>query len=756
MARKILLADDSVTAQNMGRKILADAGYDVLTVNNGSAALKRVAESAPDLIILDVYMPGYSGLEVCQRLKDAAETAHIPVLLSVGKLEPFKPQEARRVRADAHIVKPFEASQLLTAIARLEDQMVPQQPKGRFATSGAAASMDDPFTRPDESRILGRGPKFSKKNKDASQSERVDPSVGGGDSQLSPQAASFRDFRKKAKSQTPASSPADYSSENVAEPASHEPGPLAKLPGDITAEELSALSEVAAKLNETSPAAQTTSAAMTSAVETPSETSAATPVSSSAGIADSQLTDSQLEHEVANLPVVEAPVSAAPVSVAVETPIATTAPEVHATESPESIEPPRSVVASEVVSEVTSVVTPEAASQELSATAKSEIEIPVAQLEPTNNDEVATSGQFSQVESRVESQAAESQQDSQDTSVHVSDAVNTASFAQEPAPIDPQDEPMFASARAVQAYADEIASTAVNYGSASEVATSEQSAQNVSGEEHDKKREFASIDSSFAQAAFARPTSAESASSKSGSSESGSSESMSAESSLVQAPTAQSAVPESKSAESNSAESSSEPTPVEVHASEAISLEAVTAPAAAEAAEPEAPMPTDAELAEALRLLTPATAPAEPAAHSAETIPATRQWSDEETMELSAGKRWVAEALELTPEESAMSLEAEMFRSFAASAEKIESLPVENPLAAIQMAVENRLAAEAAAAAESESSREAALKTMAAAAPAGVASASSAETDIASIVEKVMADLRPKIVEEIARKLAGK
>ena len=136
MARKILLADDSVTAQNMGRKILADAGYDVVTVNNGSAALKRIAELKPDLIVLDVYMPGYSGLEVCQRLKDAPETEHIPVLLTVGKLEPFKPEEARRVRADAHIIKPFEASELLTAITRLEDRMVPQQSDGsRFSTS---------------------------------------------------------------------------------------------------------------------------------------------------------------------------------------------------------------------------------------------------------------------------------------------------------------------------------------------------------------------------------------------------------------------------------------------------------------------------------------------------------------------------------------------------------------------------------------------------------------------------------------------
>src|SRR5271170_3638085 len=120
----------------MGRRILGDAGYDVTTVNNGSAALKKIAESKPDLIVLDVYMPGYGGLEVCQRLRESKDTARIPVLLTVGKLEPFKPEEARRVRADAFIVKPFEASELLTALTRLEDRMVPPQADGsRFSTS---------------------------------------------------------------------------------------------------------------------------------------------------------------------------------------------------------------------------------------------------------------------------------------------------------------------------------------------------------------------------------------------------------------------------------------------------------------------------------------------------------------------------------------------------------------------------------------------------------------------------------------------
>ena len=131
MARTVLLADDSVTAQNMGRRILTDAGYEVITVNNGSAALKKIHENRPDLIVLDVYMPGYGGLEVCQRIKESDATMKIPVLLTVGKMEPFKIEEAKRVRADGHIIKPFDASELLAALTRLEDRIVPQSENGR-------------------------------------------------------------------------------------------------------------------------------------------------------------------------------------------------------------------------------------------------------------------------------------------------------------------------------------------------------------------------------------------------------------------------------------------------------------------------------------------------------------------------------------------------------------------------------------------------------------------------------------------------
>jgi len=116
VALKILLADDSMTAQNMGKKILTDAGFDVVAVSNGAAAMKKVTAEKPDIVILDVYMPGYTGLEVCERIKNSVETSSTPVLLTVGKMEPFRPEEANRVRADGVMIKPFEATDLTAAV----------------------------------------------------------------------------------------------------------------------------------------------------------------------------------------------------------------------------------------------------------------------------------------------------------------------------------------------------------------------------------------------------------------------------------------------------------------------------------------------------------------------------------------------------------------------------------------------------------------------------------------------------------------
>lgn len=130
MPLKILLADDSMTAQNMGKKILTEAGYDIVAVSNGAAALKKIAEIKPDIAILDVFMPGYTGPEVCERIKNVHETSKIPVLLTVGKMEmtAFKPEETNRVKADGLIIKPFEATDLLAVIQKMEKKLAPAKP----------------------------------------------------------------------------------------------------------------------------------------------------------------------------------------------------------------------------------------------------------------------------------------------------------------------------------------------------------------------------------------------------------------------------------------------------------------------------------------------------------------------------------------------------------------------------------------------------------------------------------------------------
>ena len=262
-----MLADDSVTAQNMGRKILADAGYEVLTVNNGSAALKKIAEAKPELIVLDVYMPGYSGLEVCQRLKETQETARIPVLLTVGKLEPFKPEEAKRVHADAFIVKPFEASELLSALSKLEDKIVPGRESskpGRFARANAAIEegrYDKTMAIEEDSGWKNRIAFPSKKKKKAEEQEDGDdPAIYN---------AVNKDLRTVIERQTAPGHAAQEDRVNLEALAPE------GLPKDVTPEEIAALAAAAAQIQST--VAENKEAEAVPQTAAPSEAAVATP-----------------------------------------------------------------------------------------------------------------------------------------------------------------------------------------------------------------------------------------------------------------------------------------------------------------------------------------------------------------------------------------------------------------------------------------------------------------------------------------------
>ena len=104
---KILIADDNSNIQKMVVLALKDQGIDVVAVGNGEAAVRKIADIKPDLVLADVFMPVRNGYEVCKFVKDDAALAHIPVILLVGAFDPLDEQEAQRVGADGVLKKPF-------------------------------------------------------------------------------------------------------------------------------------------------------------------------------------------------------------------------------------------------------------------------------------------------------------------------------------------------------------------------------------------------------------------------------------------------------------------------------------------------------------------------------------------------------------------------------------------------------------------------------------------------------------------------
>jgi CheY-like chemotaxis protein len=104
---KILVADDNSNIQKMVGLALKDHGIDVVAVGNGEAAVRKIADVHPDLVLADVFMPVRNGYEVCKFVKEDKTLAHIPVILLVGAFDPLDEQEAQRSGADGVLKKPF-------------------------------------------------------------------------------------------------------------------------------------------------------------------------------------------------------------------------------------------------------------------------------------------------------------------------------------------------------------------------------------------------------------------------------------------------------------------------------------------------------------------------------------------------------------------------------------------------------------------------------------------------------------------------
>jgi len=119
MMRNVLVVEDTVTDREVLVQCLRRSGLDVVSVNSGEAALASVQNRPPDLIVLDIVLPGMSGFEICRDLKNTPATAQIPVVLCSSKGTDMDKFWGMRQGANAYLAKPIDQEELVITIQRL-------------------------------------------------------------------------------------------------------------------------------------------------------------------------------------------------------------------------------------------------------------------------------------------------------------------------------------------------------------------------------------------------------------------------------------------------------------------------------------------------------------------------------------------------------------------------------------------------------------------------------------------------------------
>jgi twitching motility two-component system response regulator PilH len=117
--RKILVVDDSPTDRQFMLETLAKKGYQVVTAENGEDAVVKAKSELPDLILMDVVMPGLNGYQATRQITRDDATKHIPVIMCTSKGADTDRIWGMRQGANDYLIKPIDASQLLAKIAQL-------------------------------------------------------------------------------------------------------------------------------------------------------------------------------------------------------------------------------------------------------------------------------------------------------------------------------------------------------------------------------------------------------------------------------------------------------------------------------------------------------------------------------------------------------------------------------------------------------------------------------------------------------------
>lgn len=119
---RICYVDDDVELTRMVSQALADEGWEILTANDGESGLELILSEQPDLILLDVMMPGLTGWEICKYIRTKPDWANTPILMLTGIGERMNAMTAPLYGADAHLDKPFDIDELIETVRQLGAQ----------------------------------------------------------------------------------------------------------------------------------------------------------------------------------------------------------------------------------------------------------------------------------------------------------------------------------------------------------------------------------------------------------------------------------------------------------------------------------------------------------------------------------------------------------------------------------------------------------------------------------------------------------
>ncbi|NET57511.1 MAG: response regulator [Symploca sp. SIO2E6] len=114
-----LVVEDSLTDMRILSSCLQQGGISVLSAQSGEEALSTINSHIPDVIILDVILPGCSGFEVCRELKNQANTSNIPIVICSSKGGKIDQYWGMKQGADAYLAKPVDQEELVRTVKQL-------------------------------------------------------------------------------------------------------------------------------------------------------------------------------------------------------------------------------------------------------------------------------------------------------------------------------------------------------------------------------------------------------------------------------------------------------------------------------------------------------------------------------------------------------------------------------------------------------------------------------------------------------------